>query len=112
MPTSTPTVSTLQHPFPLPTNTFIAAVLWGISITPNFTIFPSTEMGQQRHANRFKLRHHECGRLSIFINFGTDSILNTQSTGYPTQMNHPGITDTEAEVIQNQGYGADFSRSA
>jgi hypothetical protein len=75
--------------------------------TGTFRVFPSYEMGQQRHTNRFNFGITSPSQYRSYT-YGSDGILETQQSGYPAQLNHPGTTVTEADAIAGQGLGADF----
>ncbi len=75
--------------------------------TQAFTIFPSYEMGQQRHTQRFNFGITDPADYRSYTS-GSDGIADTHDSGYPTQVNHPGVTITTDEVIQNKGMGSDF----
>ncbi|RPI94887.1 MAG: DNRLRE domain-containing protein [Chloroflexi bacterium] len=75
--------------------------------TSTFQIFPSYEMGQQKHSQRFNFGITNSSEY-VSYTYGSDGIVVTQQSGYPSQLNHPGTTITEQEAIQNQGLGADF----
>jgi hypothetical protein len=64
-------------------------------------------MGQQRHTNRFNFGITSSSEYRSYT-FGSDGILETQQSGYPAQLNHPGTTVTVADAIAGQGLGADF----
>ena len=73
----------------------------------NFTIFPSFEMGNTKHTNRFD---YGITQPSQYVSYptGSDGILPTEQGGYPAQLNHPGFTITDAEAIASLDQGADF----
>jgi hypothetical protein len=75
--------------------------------TSTFKVFPSYEMGQQRHTNRFNFGITSPSEY-VSYTYGSDGILGTQQSGYPAQLNHPGTTVTIPDAIGNLGYGADF----
>ena len=70
-------------------------------------MFPSYEMGQQRHTNRFNFGITSPSEYRSYT-YGSDGIVDTQQSGYPAQLNHPGTTITVQEAITGQGLGADF----
>jgi hypothetical protein len=96
-----------------------------------FVLFPSREMGQNHHTQQFNFdirsprRFYDVypdsvsndGRLCASTNtrsapwkfsyYGSDNIPAVQASGYPTQDNHPGITDTTRDVIRTRAHGAD-----
>ena len=75
--------------------------------TATYKVFPSYEAGQQRHTQRFNFGITDPAHY-ISFQFGTDSIPGTHQSGYPAQMNHPDVTVSTQEVINNLAYGADF----
>jgi len=75
--------------------------------TSTFKVFPAYEMGQQRHTNRFNFGITNPSQYRSYT-FGSDGILETQQSGYPAQLNHPGTTVTVPDAIAGQGLGADF----
>ena len=75
--------------------------------TSTFKIFPSYEMGQQKHTNRFNFGITDVSQYRSYT-YGADGIEETQLSGYPAQLNHPGTTVTVQEAISGQGLGADF----
>lgn len=75
--------------------------------TSTFKVFPSYEMGQQQHTNRFNFGITDVSQYRSYT-YGADGIQETQQSGYPAQLNHPGTTITEQEAIAGQGLGADF----
>ena len=75
--------------------------------TSTFKVFPSYEMGQQKHTNRFDFGITSASQYRSYT-YGADGIQETQLGGYPAQLNHPGTTVTVQEAISGQGLGADF----
>src|SRR6476661_3627267 len=77
--------------------------------TSTFKMFPSMEMGDAKHANRFDFGITNASQFVYYPN-GVDGILPTQQGGYPAQLNHPGSPGgvSTQEAIDNQAYGADF----
>jgi hypothetical protein len=75
--------------------------------TSTFKVFPGYEMGQQKHTNRFNFGITSPSQYRSYT-YGSDGILETQQSGYPAQLNHPGTTITQQEAIDGQGMGADF----
>ncbi len=77
--------------------------------TASFKMFPSVELGDSKHVNRFDFN---IANTSQFVSYadGIDGILSTQQGGYPAQLNHPGSDGgvTDQEAIDNLAYGADF----
>src|SRR5688572_16794441 len=57
--------------------------------TASFKMFPSVELGDTTHVNRFNFN---ITNTSEFVSYtdGIDGILSTQQSGYPAQLNHPG----------------------
>jgi hypothetical protein len=96
----------------------------------SFVLFPAREMGQQHHTQQFNFditspsQYYDAFSDSVsndaqlcaatntpsapwkFSYYGSDNIPSIQAGGYPTQSNHPGITDTLADVIGTQAHGA------
>jgi uncharacterized membrane protein len=101
-----------------------------------FAMFAGREMGQNNHSNQFNFdisnpsdyndtysdttvppAYGNDGQLCAATNtatapwkfsyLGTDNIPGVQATGYPAQDNHPGITDTTANVTKTLAHGAD-----
>jgi len=75
--------------------------------TNTFTIFPSDEMGQNKHSQRFNFGITQSSQYVGYAN-GTDGIPAAQQSGYPAMTNHPGTSITTQEVIDTRGEGADF----
>jgi len=87
--------------------------------TGTFKMFPSVEMGINRHAHRFNFDISSATDYNTFFlcdgqgascnQNGTDGIATTQLSGYPSQLNHPGEPGgvSAAEATGNLGYGAD-----
>jgi Bacterial Ig domain len=77
--------------------------------TSTFKIFPSYEMGINRHAQRFNFDVTNASQY-VQYNQGINGILPTQQTGYPTQLNHPGLPGgvSQQEAIDTSGAGADL----
>jgi hypothetical protein len=76
--------------------------------TSTFRIFASQEVGYSRHAQRFNFDITDPAQFTVYKQ-GIQSILPTQQTGYPAQLNHPGLPGgvTQQEAIDTQGEGAD-----
>ena len=76
--------------------------------TPTFRMFASQEVGYNRHAQRFNFDIRDPSQFTV-TKAGRDSILPTQQSGYPAQLNHPGLPGgvTQQEAIDNLAYGAD-----
>ncbi|MEA2450951.1 MAG: large repetitive protein [Thermoleophilaceae bacterium] len=81
--------------------------------TPNFTIFPSQEVGWNRHAMNFNFPITDQSQYVLFKQ-GYASIPSTQAAGYPAQLNHPGLPGgvTQQEAIDNLSYGSDLMETA
>ena len=77
--------------------------------TSSFKIFPSFEMGQYQHSQRFNFDITDPSQYRSYT-YGTDGIPDTQQTGYPAMLNHPGAGGgvTAGDATVQQGYGADF----
>ncbi|HEY9529537.1 MAG TPA: hypothetical protein VIR02_20775, partial [Anaerolineales bacterium] len=77
--------------------------------TANFKMFPSVELGDSTHANRFDFNITNTSQFVAYTD-GINGILPTQQGGYPAQLNHPGSDGgvTDQEAIDNLAYGADF----
>ena len=88
--------------------------------TSTFKIYPSIEMGFNRHAQRFNFGITTAAQYNSFfgcnssgasctITRGIDGIAPTQATGYPAQLNHPGLPGgvSQTEAISTNGEGAD-----
>jgi hypothetical protein len=95
-----------------------------------FVMFPAREMGQNHHTQQFNFnitnpsQYYDAYSDSVsneaqlcaatntasapwsFSYYGSDNIASVQASGYPAQSNHPGITDTLADVIGTQAHGA------
>ena len=74
--------------------------------TPDFSLFASGELGQQRHTQRFNFGLQDPAEFRLYQN-GSDSIPDTHASGFLAQLNHPGVTITGDEVAQTLAYGAD-----
>ncbi|MDQ3870350.1 MAG: hypothetical protein M3301_01895, partial [Chloroflexota bacterium] len=59
-------------------------------VPERFSIFPSIEMGTSQHAQRFNFAITDAAEFVPYWN-GTEGIRATQATGYPAQLNHPGV---------------------
>lgn len=75
--------------------------------TSDFNMFPSYEMGQTVHTNRFNFGITSTSEYRHYAK-GNAGILETQQSGYPTQANHPGVTITTNEIVSTKANGADF----
>ena len=64
----------------------------------NFRVFPSIEEGIGEHAQRFNFGITSAGQYTTFCNGscnynkGVSGIPPTQASGYPGQLNHPGVS--------------------
>jgi hypothetical protein len=98
----------------------------------SFVLFPAREMGQNNHTQQFNFDITSRSRFSDvnqdsasndaqlcaatnkrsarwrFSYLGSDNTTSVQASGYPAQDNHPGITDTTADVIRTRAHGADL----
>jgi hypothetical protein len=103
---------------------------------PNFKVFAGREMGQNNHSNQFNFgitdptdyydsyndtsvpqAYGDDGALCAasnsvsapwkFNRLGSDNIADVQASGYPTQNNHPGTTDSLTSVVSTKAHGAD-----
>ena len=91
-----------------PADEFVSRTPWVDDFdTSTFKVFASYEMGQQKHSNRFNFAITDPAQYVSYL-YGSDGIAETQQTGYPAQLNHPGTTITVQEAIDTQGKGADF----
>jgi hypothetical protein len=92
--------------------------------TTAFKLFPAREMGQQKHTMQFNFgitdptQYQDGADASIcptnsrsarfhYAKYGSDNIHEVHASGYPTQMNHPGVTVTPGEVVRTLAHGAD-----
>jgi hypothetical protein len=75
----------------------------------SFRIFPSVEMGINQHANRFNFGITDSAQFTSYKN-GIDGILPTQQSGYPAQLNHPGVNGgvSDQAAIDTDAEGADL----
>jgi hypothetical protein len=75
----------------------------------NFRMFPSIEEGTSEHAQRFNFAITAPGQFTTFCNGtcnyakGVSGIAPTQASGYPAQLNHPGV---DGGVTDGQATGA------
>jgi chitodextrinase len=91
-----------------PADEFVSRTpLVGAYDTPTFKFFPSYEMGQSKHSQRFNFGITQPSQYVSYTN-GIDGIRPTQDSGYPAQLNHPGTGTTIPEAIAGKGLGADF----
>jgi hypothetical protein len=89
-----------------------------------FAMYPSLEEGTNSHANRFNFNIQTAGEFvtgcspsaSCSYSAGIDGLLPTEISGYPAQLNHPGVPGgvTDAQAIStcptgtNPACGADL----
>ena len=79
----------------------------------NFRLFPSIEEGTSEHAQRFNFAITSGGQFTTFCNGtcnyanGVSGIGATEASGYPGQLNHPGVpggvTDAQATGTCSNG---------
>ena len=79
----------------------------------NFRLFPSIEEGTSEHAQRFNFGITSAGQFTTFCNGscnyakGVSGIGPTEASGYPGQLNHPGVpggvTDAQATGACSNG---------
>ncbi|MDX6644817.1 MAG: hypothetical protein QOK40_544, partial [Miltoncostaeaceae bacterium] len=76
--------------------------------TPSFRLYPGVEMGVGQHTNRFNFGFLDPAGFASYFN-GVDGIADTHASGYPAQLDHPGVAGgvTDQEAITNNAYGAD-----
>lgn len=74
--------------------------------TSSFQLFPAHEMGQRRHTNRFNFGITDPSEF-FSTTFGTDEIQQTHQSGFPVKLNHPDVTISPQEVLDNNAYDAD-----
>src|SRR5438309_6393579 len=81
---------TLDATSPVPAQTEFAYRNSVISTydTPTFKIYPSVEIGVGNHTQRFNYATPDASQTA---QQGTDAIAATQATGFPAQLNHPGV---------------------
>jgi hypothetical protein len=75
--------------------------------TATFKMYPSVELGVGAHTQRF---NYAATDPSQTVQEGTDAIATTQATGFPAQLNHPGVpggVTPDQTVIDNNAFGAD-----
>ncbi len=93
--------------------------------TPDYVMFPAREMGQTKHTQQLNFGISDahdfefagetglCGATTTptapfhFRSFGADNIPDVHVSGYPAINNHPGTTDTVAQVISTRAHGSD-----
>ena len=77
--------------------------------TSSFVLFPSVELAVNEHANRFNFDITAANQFVSYSN-GIDGISPTQATGYPAQLNHPGVPGgvTDSQATSTNAEGADL----
>jgi chitodextrinase len=77
--------------------------------TAGFKVFPSLEMGLNRHVQRFEFDLTQASQMPAFSQ-GIQGIVPTQQLGTPVQLNHPGLPGgtSTTDTVDNIGYGADW----
>ncbi|MEO8285685.1 MAG: hypothetical protein ABI670_04570 [Chloroflexota bacterium] len=75
--------------------------------TSSFVIFPSYEMGQTHHSQRFNFGIVHASDYVSYTN-GWDGIVVTQQSGYPAMLDHPATSTTDTETVSTLAYGADL----
>ena len=77
--------------------------------TAAFKVFPSIELGLNRHVQRFEFAITQASQMPSYSS-GSQGVLPTQQLGTPAQLNHPGLPGgtSTAETIDNLAYGADW----
>lgn len=90
-------------------NTLLPAYQGTNSLGGPFSVFPSLEMGINEHAQRFNFGITQPSEFVSYSN-GIDGILPTQQSGYPAQLNHPGVPGgvTDSEAINTNANDADL----
>ena len=78
-------------------------------VPDKFSIFPSVELGTVGHTNRFNFGITDPSEFVYYWD-GTDGIRATQATGYPAQLNHPGVDGgiSDARTVSTIAEGADL----
>jgi hypothetical protein len=78
--------------------------------TSSFQFFPGVEEGENEHAQRFNFAITQASQYVNYPNNGIDGIPDTQATGYPAQLNHPGVSGgvTDSQATSTQAEGADL----
>ncbi|MDX6644744.1 MAG: endoglucanase [Miltoncostaeaceae bacterium] len=76
--------------------------------TADFKIYPSVELGIGDHVGRFDFGFSDPTQFRSYKN-GIEGIVETHATGYPAQVDHPGVPGgvTDQELIANDAFGAD-----
>ncbi|HUR13676.1 MAG TPA: DNRLRE domain-containing protein [Mycobacteriales bacterium] len=77
--------------------------------TAVFKVFPSIEIGLNRHVQRFEFAITQASQMPTYTQ-GSSSVQDTQRLGTPAQLNHPGLPGgtNATETLDNLGYGADW----
>ena len=77
--------------------------------TSTFKTFPGLEAGSSQHATRFDYDITDPSQYSYYST-GPPSILPTQQSGYPAQLDHPAFPGgvSQAAAVANNAYGADL----
>ena len=102
-----------------------------------YVIYPGREQGQNNHSNQFNFgitnssqyydnyadntvpggygndavfcaATNNAAAPNKFSYYGSDNVASIQATGYPTKSNHPGTTETVANVVATQAHGQDL----
>jgi chitodextrinase len=81
--------------------------------TNGFQIVPSIELGLHEHVQRFNFADSSQWKdyySGVGLGTSANGILDVQATGYPAQLNHPGLPGGPAKqaTIDNNAYGADI----
>ncbi|MEA2449487.1 MAG: large repetitive protein [Thermoleophilaceae bacterium] len=81
--------------------------------TAGMKIYAGQEMGYNRHVQRFNFDIQTPSEFTLFKN-GNLGIPSTQASGYPAQLDHPGLPGgvSQPDALANQGYGADAIETA
>ncbi len=76
--------------------------------TPTFALLPGMEMGGNDHAQRLSYPITDPSQWEQFPK-GVEGIPTVQASGYPAQLNHPGLPGgvTDEEALTNAAYGAE-----
>jgi hypothetical protein len=81
--------------------------------TSAFKILPSIELGLHEHVQRFNFADASQWKdypSGVGLGTSPNGIADVQATGYPAQLNHPGLPGgpTQQGTIDNNAYGADI----
>src|SRR3954447_12225051 len=81
--------------------------------TSDYKIYPSEEMGYNKHVQRFNAGYTSPSQFTANKN-GPLGILATQQSGYPTQLDHPGLPGgvTQTEALSTLGENAEAIEAA